>query len=368
MNYERMQKIFLRLLETESPYGCEKAAANVVCAFLDRQGIAWTDDGSAVKTGSDIGNIIVAGPGDARLSFNAHMDTIRIFERKKPIVDGTMVKAEGGGILGIDDMSGMAAVLELAASLHENGGIPSGIHCTFTVSEERGFRGAWALDERHFKNAFNFVVDSGGVPVVRVVRRGIGEITFTVTVHGTMGHASLQGGKNAAVLAAKLITLLKPGKAKTDSFIHIGSIECPGNPNTTPDRCVFDGQIMFFDKNEGNDIAGEMKAAVEQFAAEGNCKVDFNTVNDCAPWYVPDDDPIILYAREAAKKTRLPFALSETRSGSDAQVISERGGKVIKISTGMMKLHSKEEYIDLNDLNRCADYLWQLATVPGCGS
>ena len=363
MNYERMKKLFLKLLETESPYGFEKAAAGVVCSFLDQNGIAWKDDQTAGITASNVGNIIVAGPGNARISFNAHLDTIRIYKRKKPHCKGTVVKARGGGLLGIDDMSGVAAVLELAASLHENGGIPPDMHFLFTVSEERGFRGAWALDSRHFKNAFTFVLDSGGVPLVRVVRRGVGEITFSITVHGVMGHASLQGGKNAAVLSAKLISLLKPGKAGNDSFIHVGSIECFGNPNTIPDCSVFGGQIMFFDKKEGNAIALEMENTVKKFAGEENCTVAFNSVYDCGPWYVSDDDPIINYARKAAAKAKLPFELNETRSGSDAQVIHERGGKVVKISTGMMKPHSKEVYIDLEDLYRCADYLWCLAKL-----
>ena len=362
MNYERMKKLFFQLLETESPFGYEKAAANIVCSFLDQQGIAWKDDGSEAKTGSNVGNIIIAGLGNARISFNAHMDTIRIFNRKKALCEGNIVKAEGGGVLGIDDMSGMAVTLELAASLHENGGIPDDTHFLFTVSEERGFRGAWALDSRHFINAFTFVIDSGGLPLARVVRRGIGEITFIVTVHGTMGHASTQGAKNAALLTAKLIPLLKPGKAKSDSFINISSINCPGNPNTIPDLSVFDGQIMFFDTEEGKTIVAEMKKTVEQFAKDENCIVDFATVFDCEPWYVADDDPIITYAREAAAKASLPFELNETRSGSDAQVIHQRGGKVVKISTGMMKPHSLDEYIDLEDLNRCADYLWNLAT------
>jgi tripeptide aminopeptidase len=274
-----------------------------------------------------------------------------------------MVKAQGGGLLGIDDMSGVAVVLELAASLNENGGIPPDMHFLFTVSEERGFRGAWALDPRHFKNAFTFVLDSGGVPLIRVVRRGVGEITFIITVHGVMGHASLQGGKNAAVLSVKLISLLKPGKTGKDGFIHVGSIECPGSPNTIPDRSVFDGQIMFFDKEEGSVIALEMKETVEKFAKKEGCAVDFKTVYDCEPWFVSDDDPIINFAREAAAKASLSFELNETRSGSDAQVIHQRGGKVIKISTGMMKPHSKEEHIDLLDLNRCAEYLWCLATM-----
>jgi len=376
VNYERMKKLFLKLLETESPYGFERPAARVISEFLERHGIPWEEDGTAAITGSNTGNIIAAGDGTARIAFYAHMDTLRIPEKKPPLCEGTIVKADGGGLLGIDDMSGVAAVLELAASLGENGGIPQGVRFIFTACEEAGFKGAWALDSRHFTGAYNFVVDSGGIPLVRIVNRGVGQITFTVTVRGVMGHASSRSGKNAAALSARIIPLLKPGKAKQDSFININSVECPGNPNTVPDHCVITGQIHFFDAAEGEALALEMKAAVAGFAArsapfraeeeaciaeEEACTADIAFVHDCAPWSVPRDDPIIAYAGEAAAKASLPFELGESGSGSDAQVIHRRGGKVVKVSTGMMKPHSKEEYIDLEDLNRCADYLWHLA-------
>ena len=362
MNFERMKNNFFRLLETESPYGFEKAAADIVCSFLDQNGIAWTEDGGI--TGTNTGNIIIAGEGDARIAFYSHLDTIRIFEKKKIRCEGSVVKAEGGGVLGIDDMSGVALAMELAASLHEKGGIAPDIHIVFTVSEEQGFRGAWAMDPRHFRNALNFVIDSGGVPVVRVVRRGVGQKTFSIAVQGTMGHASLWKGKNAALLSAKLVTLLEPGSKGKESFLHIGSIECPGNPNTIPDLSLVEGQIIFFDGKEGEAIAGEIKKTAEQFALTEGCQVDLKIINDCESWFVGDDDPIIRYAKEAAVMADLPFALGETRSGSDAQVIHQRGGRVVKLSTGMMSPHSKEECIDLKELNNCAGYLWCLAAAP----
>ena len=361
MNLERMQNLFFKLLETDSSYGLEKNAAGIVCDFLDQYGIPWNDDGNAEAIGSNVGNIIVGGTGNARLSFCAHIDTIKIFDRKKPCLDGTILKAQGGGVLGIDDKSGVALLLELAASLKENGGIPDDIHFLFTVHEEAGFKGAWALDPRHFSSAYNFVVDSGGIPLVRVVNRAAGQISYTITVHGFMGHASTHGKKNAALFSAQLVPLLKAGKRSKDSFIHVGSIECPGNPNTVPDISIISGQILSFNKKEMEDILAEIKIVVEKFARDEDFAADFSVQYDCDPWMVPDDDPIINNARNAAIQAGLPFALGQSWSGSDAQVINQRGGKVIKISTGMMAPHSKEEYIDLDDMKKCADYLWRLA-------
>lgn len=364
MNFDRMKKLFLALLETESPYGFESGSARVVRSFLDEQGIPWYDDGSAAVTGCDCGNIIIAGPGAARLSFCAHLDTIRIFEKKKPVCEGTVVRAFGGGVLGIDDLSGVALLLELAASLHENGALAPDIHFLFTVSEEAGFKGAWALDPRHFTGAYTFVLDSGGLPLVRVVRRGVGQISYTITLHGVMCHTSAQGTKNAALFSARLIPLLKPGAAGKASFIHVGSIDCPGSPNTVPDCSVIGGQVSSFDQAEAEAVIAAMRKTTEQFARDEGVTADFEIHHDCDPWVTPDDDPIIAYARSAAGKAGLPFELNETRSGSDAQVISRRGGRVIKISTGMLCPHSKAEHIDLEDLRRCGEYLRVLAGQP----
>ncbi|MDR0403729.1 MAG: M20/M25/M40 family metallo-hydrolase [Treponema sp.] len=359
MNDKRLKDTFLRLLETDSPFGHEKAAAEIVTAFLDRHGIPWEDDGSAARTGSDTGNIISAGPGGARLSFCAHMDTIRIFEKKSALTDGSVIKSSG--VLGIDDKSGVALLLELMALLNEKGGVPPDIHFLFTVGEEWGFRGAWALDPRHFTGAYNFVVDSGGVPLARAVTGGVGQTSYSIGVKGAMAHASIRGGKNAAVFAAECIAALEPGPAGASAFIHVASLECPGSPNTVPDRALIQGQLLYRDSAEEEPLLEKMRAAVRERADRAGFELVFSAARDCAPWFLPDDDPLIEYARLAAAKAGLPFHTGQTGSGSDAQVIAQRGGRAIKISTGMLAPHSAEERVDFQDMKKSLRFLWALA-------
>lgn len=358
---ERLKNTFFTLLETDSPFGREKAAAKIITAFLDRCGIPWEDDGSAARTGSDTGNIVSAGPGSARLSFCAHMDTIRIFERKSAVTEGSVVKAAGGGVLGIDDKSGVALLLELMALLHERGGIPPDTHFLFTTCEESGFRGAWALDPRHFTDAYNFVVDSGGVPLARVVNGGVGQTSYSIGITGVMAHASSRNGKNAALFAAECAAATKPGPAGISSFIHLASLECPGSPNTVPDSALIGGQLLYDDEAEGEALLEKMRAAVCGLADKAGFKVVFSANRDCAPWTLPLDDPLSEYARLAAAKAGLPFHTGRTGSGSDAQVIAGRGGRAIKISTGMLSPHSAEERIDFDDMKRALHFLWALA-------
>jgi tripeptide aminopeptidase len=358
---ERLKSTFLALLETDSPFGHERAAAECITAFLDRHGIPWEDDGSAARTGSDTGNIVCAGPGNARLSFCAHMDTIRIFEKKPAMAEGPVIKAAGGGVLGIDDKSGAALLLELMALLHERGGIPPDMHFLFTTCEESGFRGAWALDPRHFTDAYNFVVDSGGVPLARVVNSGVGQTSFSIGVTGAMAHASSRGGKNAALFAAECIAALRPGPAGASAFIHVASLECPGSPNTVPDSALIQGQLLYHDEAEEEALLEGMRAAARALADRAGFAVAFSVNRDCAPWTLPAGDPLLEYTRAAAAKAGLPFQTGQTGAGSDAQVMAQRGGRVIKISTGMIAPHSAEERIDFRDMEKALRFLWVLA-------
>jgi di/tripeptidase len=178
-----------------------------------------------------------------------------------------------------------------------------------------------------------------------------------------MSHASSHGGKNAALFLTRLVPQLKPGPAGQTGFIHVSSIECPGSPNTVPDFSVINGQILSFDETESECILAEMKTTAETLARNEGFMVDFEINRDCAPWITAGGDPIIACARDAAAQTGFPFTLDKTCSGSDAQVISQRGGKVIKISADMLNPHSKEECIDLEDMRRCTEYLYALACL-----
>jgi tripeptide aminopeptidase len=209
--------------------------------------------------------------------------------------------------------------------------------------------------------ARNFVVDSGGVPLARGVNRGVGQISYVITVCGAMAHASSHGGKNAALFSGRLIGALGPGPAGTSSFLHVASVECPGSPNTIPDRAVIQGQLLYSDLEEAERILAEMRNTAAALARETGFRTDFSVNYDCPPWTIPEDDPLVVYAREAAARTGLPFHLGQTGAGSDAQVMAHRGGRVLKISTGMLALHSGQENIDLEDMRRCLGFLWTLA-------
>jgi len=361
MDKERLQGFILELLRTESPSFEEGQTALAICRFLDELGVSYYMDDSAKETGSDTGNIIV-GSGRARISFCAHMDTIRIYRKSEPVIKDGVIRSENGGVIGADDKAGVAVLLETMACMKECGGLPDDIHFIFTTCEEDGFRGAKAVDERHIADAFNFVVDSGGLPIGYTVSRGVSQYDFLFEIQGRMSHTGNPKGLNALLLCARLMGQIKSGRVSGKTFVNIADIYCESNPNTIPERAEFKGQILTFDDEEACRLLGAMRDEAQGFFDANGCDGCFSFECTCRGFQ--SGTRIIEYAREAAQRAGLPFSLGSTGAGSDAHVFEERGAKAVKISCGMMNVHSNDEYIRLDDMMKCVEYVLALAGSP----
>ena len=79
----------------------------------------------------------------------AHLDTVPPTGEIDPVVDDEgFVRNAGGTILGADDKSAVAAMLE-AGEADRRGAPPArGLELLFTPKEEVGLRGAYAFDRR----------------------------------------------------------------------------------------------------------------------------------------------------------------------------------------------------------------------------
>lgn len=356
---QRLQGYLEMLLGVYSPSKQEGTAAAVIKNVLDTLGVAYIEDDTAALSGSNTGNIIAGGREHPRVSFCAHMDTIRIYQKNEYTVKDGIVRGKCGGVIGIDDKTGVAVLLAAMADMQDNGGIPNDVRFIFTTCEEEGFWGAWHLDAQHFMGAYNFVVDSGGLPVGRVVSQGASQYDIAVNVEGQMSHTGHPDVPHALLLSAKLLGLIKTGRVSEETFVNISDIKCEGNDNTIPKRAAIKGQILSYNEDEALSILREMDGTVSSFLSQHGLMGSL-AYTHAAPGYVSDAD-IIAYAQKASAAVELPFEEGRTGAGSDAHVMIARGAKALKISSGMMNVHSEDEYVSLDDLELCVKYVLALA-------
>src|SRR6185312_16390740 len=116
--------LFLDLAALPSPPGEERAVADRVAAELRALGLEVDEDDAGAEIGSNAGNLycrLVPTVEGTPLFLCAHLDTVQPTGPIEPVVEDGVVRNAGGTILGADNKSAVAVMLDTARRLVEEG-------------------------------------------------------------------------------------------------------------------------------------------------------------------------------------------------------------------------------------------------------
>src|SRR5437763_9512855 len=154
--------LFLELAALSTPPGEERAAADAVLRYLRDLGLEPDEDDCGPRIGSTMGNIYVRLEPTAAgtpLFFCAHLDTVPPSGPLKPVVEDGVVRNAAGTILGADNKSAAAAMLEGVRRVLAENRPHAGIELLFTPMEEVGLIGAFAFDPERLHAEIGYVYD-----------------------------------------------------------------------------------------------------------------------------------------------------------------------------------------------------------------
>ncbi|MCK5069834.1 MAG: peptidase M20, partial [Desulfocapsa sp.] len=121
---ERLAETFTELCEIDSPSREEGQVAQYLKEFFTGLGAeSVVEDSSAAKTGSDSGNLIIRFAGTVEkepVFFACHMDTVEPGRGVKVLRTGDLFTTKSNTVLGGDDKSGIAALIEFILVMQEN--------------------------------------------------------------------------------------------------------------------------------------------------------------------------------------------------------------------------------------------------------
>ncbi|MGO9954815.1 MAG: M20/M25/M40 family metallo-hydrolase [Solirubrobacteraceae bacterium] len=277
---ERLHDTFATLCRIESPSGRERAVADWCSAQLRSMGLEVEEDALAPEVGSDAGNLLTRIPGRAERSILlcAHMDTVPLAARVEPVlVDGAWQNANEG-ILGADNKSAVAVVLELARRLTGAGGPPPvGIEILLTVCEEVSLRGSRAFDATRLQSAFGYVFDHA-TPIGDVVVASPTHYRIVAQLRGRAAHAGVrpEAGRSAIVAAAHAIAAMRLGRVDDQSTANVGLIRGGSAINVIPDRCRIEAEVRSLDADRAAALTTETIDHLEEAANAGECDLDLD--------------------------------------------------------------------------------------------
>src|SRR5215208_3759357 len=221
--------LFLELAALPSPPGDERAVADVVLRYLRELGLEADEDGAGPGIGSNAGNVYTrlepTAPGTP-LFFCAHMDTVPLTGPLEPVVVDGVVRNAGGAILGADDKSALAVMLEATRILLAEGRPHAGVELVVTPMEEVGLCGARAFDHDRLHARVGFVYDQAA-PVGDVILGAPHQRRAIARFHGRAAHAGMypEDGRSAIAAAARAIADLPLGRIDAETTVSVGVIE-----------------------------------------------------------------------------------------------------------------------------------------------
>ncbi len=378
INRERLAATFTELCEISSPSRKEGAIAVYLKEkFAGLGADIMYEDNSATKTGSESGNLIIRFNGNLPQQrgffLSCHMDTVEPANDVRVLRTGDIFTSKGATILGGDDKSGIAAIIELFAMLKENSTPHPMLEIIITTCEEIGLLGAKYLEYDKLLTGYGYALDSSGIDHVIVGAPAANKIQ--VTMQGLAAHAGLcpEAGINALSLAVEALNSIRMGRLDEQSSRNFGVIQGGVATNIVPERVILKGEVRshsteklqiytkeIFDAFEGT-IARWQGSAV---TGTKRPSVSFEILGDYPALVLADDTPVIQKIRKASAAIGKTLQYIVAGGGSDGNIFCGYGLPTAIIATGMDKVHTLDEQLDLNDLVSLTELLHALATTP----
>jgi tripeptide aminopeptidase len=326
-----------------------------VLAELEAIGLEADEDATGPVVGSTMGNILCRLPGrqdgGSPVFFCAHLDTVPAEAAIEPVVDEGVVRNAAGTILGADNKSAVAVMLEAARRIVAEDRPHAGVELLFTSKEEVGLLGAYAFDQTRLEARFGYVYDQAA-PIGEIVLGAPTQRSVFARFHGRASHAGMypEDGRSAVLAAARAIADMRLGRIDERSSANVGVITGGTARNIVPEWCSFEAEARSRDPKTVAVLVQEMLDAIGFAASTSDCTAE-TTVEDTYTGYsFGGDEPVVRLAVAGLRRAGYEPSTAFSGGGADANVFNERGLPCVNLANGMTDIHTPDERIAVADL------------------
>lgn len=277
-----------------------------------------------------------------------------------------IITASGTTLLGADDKAGVAIIMDLANYLITHPEIKHGkIRVLFTPDEEVG-RGVEKLDMKKLGADFGYTLDGGERGALE--GESFSADGATAIIHGISAHPGYAKGKllNAIKIASAFVEALPKNTWSPETtegregYIHPMAIE--GNIEKATVKFI----VRDFDtaklKEHESKLEEILKSVVDQYPGaryEFSVYEQYRNMMDVLV-KLPH---VMDYAEEAISKAGVEAERHIIRGGTDGSRLSFMGLPCPNIFTGEMAIHSKHEFVSIQDMQKAVDTCVELVKI-----
>lgn len=277
-----------------------------------------------------------------------------------------IITASGLTLLGADDKSGVAIIMDLANYLLQNEAVKHGtIKILFTPDEEVG-RGTEKLNLEKLSADFAYTLDGGA-------EGDFEDETFsadgvTITINGVIAHPGDAKGKmvNALKIGGEILAELPKDAWSPETtegrqgFIH------PVRMEGIAEKAILEFIVRDFETAKLKAYEDKLKSIVQKVMnryPKANFEFKVNEQYRNMKEVLDKYPEIAAYAAEAYKLAGLQLKNEPIRGGTDGSRLSFMGLPTANIFTGMQAIHSKKEFIVKQDMEKAVEVLVNLIRI-----
>jgi tripeptide aminopeptidase len=359
--------LFTELAALPSPPGNERAVADRVAAYMRDLGLDVSEDDAGARIGSNAGNLyarVDATDGGTPLFLCAHLDTVPPEAGIDPVLADGVIRNAAGTILGADNKSAVAVMLEATRRLLAENRPHGGLELLFTSKEEVGLYGAAAFDHERLHARIGYVYDQAA-PIGEVILGAPYSHSMEVKLHGRAAHAGMypEEGRSAIAAAAKAIADFKLGRVDEETTANVGVIDGGTAGNIVPEWCTFLADVRSHDPQKLADLVREMLESITFAASLEDCQVETKVHKSYSGYRFKRDDEAVRIASGGLQRAGFEPTFALSGGGADANVFNERGLACVNLANGMADIHTPDEHISVSDLERMVDVTLALVDV-----
>ena len=302
----------------------------------------------------------------------AHMDTTEEVSGKdvKPQIkhtksageDDVIITSDGTTLLGGDDKAGVAAIMSAVAFLVENPQIKHRpVEVMFSPDEETG-HGMDKVPLKLIRSKAAYTVDGGnlGEMETECFNAWSASITFTGKATHT-GYAKEGGMVNASVMASAFVAGLPRHRAPETTANYEGFI-APMKISGSIESAQVDLLLRAFttEEIEEEKVIVEKLAQAVEASFGGKAKASFKQQYLNMHDKMEQNPQVVEQLEKAYQAAGVQIIRKPIRGGTDGSRLTEMGIPTPNIFTGAHEIHSRNEWVSLNQMSKAADVLINL--------
>lgn len=343
------------------PSNIEKAAKKIFfCAHIDTAPDCSGKDVRPIVHENYQGSDLVL-PDDETIVL-----TTKKFPNLKDKIGHDVITASGLTLLGSDDKSGLAIIMDAFYQLKNNPAIKHGdVKILFTTDEEIG-RGVAHVDLQKLDADFGYTLDGGDLGSLEF--ENFSADRATIDIVGVSAHPGYARGKmeNAIKIGSEIIAMLQKDNLSPEStdgmqgFIHPNSFE--GKLETAKIDLIlrdFETGKLTEHKDYLDKICKKVLTNYPNSKYTLTIQKQYRNMKD-----VLENHPKVSeYAIKALKNIGVKSHVGAIRGGTDGAVLSHMGLPCPNLFAGEQGIHSKYEWVSVQDMQKAVDMVIEICKL-----